>query len=208
MGQPGAVQAHVRLTARIAAAQTNSALFAEENPYIGPTLDRLDETTLVLNDELNTPAANPAPAPASTPTGTTVTPGAAKCTLKATSNKVLLAALKGKPKKGEARVKPGTLTLTVKCNQAGKVQLTGTLTQLIGARPKHGKQKTRTYKLGPVKGTVKAGRALMLTVKLPVAAVTALGNGGKESATFTVVETGAGGAVSATAKIAALTAIR
>jgi hypothetical protein len=49
-------------------------------------------------------------------------------------------------------------------------------------------------------------QALTLTIKLPAAAVTALGNGGKESAMFTVVETGAGG--HATARIAALAAIR
>ena len=51
------------------------------------------------------------------------------------------------------------------------------------------------------------GHALTLTVKLPAAAVTALGNGGKESATFTVVETGAGGAA-APRRIAALAGSR
>lgn len=66
---------------------------------------------------------------------------------------------------------------------------------------------SKTYKLGPVNGTVKVGHALTLTVKLPAAAVTALGNGGKESATFTVVETAAGGG-RATARIAALAATR
>jgi hypothetical protein len=59
-----------------------------------------------------------------------------------------------------------------------------------------------------VSSAVKVGHALTLTVKLPAAAVTALGNGGKESATFTVVETGAGGGGRATARIAALAASR
>ena len=85
--------------------------------------------------------------------------------MKATSDKVLVAAPKGKAKKGAP--KPGTVSLTVKCNQAGKVKLTGTLTQLIGSKPKHGKQKSKTYKLGPVSGTVKAGHGLTLTIKLP-----------------------------------------
>lgn len=155
------------------------------------------------------PPATSNPGTMTTTAGTgPLTPILPKCTLNATGNKVLLAAPKGKPRKGARAVKPGTLTLTVKCNQAGKVKLTGTLTQLIGKKPKHGKQKSKTYKLGPVSGVVKAGRALMLTVKLPVAAVTALGDGGKESATFTVVEAGAGGGGRAVAKIAALAAIR
>jgi hypothetical protein len=207
-GGTAAVQGHLRLSASIATAQTTSAVFAEENPYIGPTLDRLDETALVLNDELNTPSANSAPATTTPPASAPTTATAAKCTLKATSHKVLLTAAKGKPKKGASKVKPGTVSLTVTCNRAGKAKLTGTLTQLIGKKPKHGKQRSKTYKLGPVNGAVKVGRALTLTVKLPAAAVTALGNGAKESATFTVVETGAGGGARATAKIGALMAIR
>ena len=62
-------------------------MFAEENRYIGPTLDRLDETALVLNDELGNPRA--------TSTATSGPPAA------------------GTPRKGVAAVKPGTLSLTV-----------------------------------------------------------------------------------------------
>ena len=152
-------------------------VFAEENRYIGPTLDRLDETALVLNDELGNPRA----------------------TSTATS---------GTPRQGSAAVKQGTLSLKVKCAGAGKVKLTGTLTQLTGARPRHGKQKSKTYKLGPVNGTVKVGKSLTLMVKLPAAAVTALGNGAKVSATFTAALTGPAGAGRATANIATLKATR
>ncbi len=211
-GNAPALQGHVRLSADIAAAQTTSAVFSEESPYIGPTLDRLGETAFVLNDQLNaTPApgtTNLSPNTGPTPTTNVSPTTAAKCTLKPTGNKVLLAAPKGKPKKGAPKVKPGTLTLRVTCDQAGKVKLTGTLTQLIGKKRGHGKQKSKTYKLGPVNGSAKAGKGLALTIKLPAAAVTALGNGGKESATFTVVETGAGGGGRATARIAALAATR
>ena len=205
-----ALSGHVRLSAALVAPQTTSAVFTEENPYIGPTLDRLDETGLVLNDTTTGTAttagtgttASPPP-PAVIPP---VTTAAAKCTLKVTSNKVLLKAPKGKPKKGAAVVKPGTLSLTVKCGHAGKVKLTGTLTQLIGTKPKHGKQKSKSYKLGPVSGSVTAGRALTLTVKLPAAAVTALGKGAKESAMFTAVLTSASASGRATAKVATLKA--
>ena len=151
--------------------------------------------------------------PASTsgtlPVPSQTAPAPVTCTLKPNGNKVLLAAPKGKAvEKAGHKPVPGAVTLTVKCDRAGNVKLTGTLTQVTGGQPGHGKRKTKTYKLGPVRGAVKTGRALTLTVKLPVAAVTALGNGGKESATFTVVETGAGGGGRATAKIGALAAIR
>jgi hypothetical protein len=216
-GQSGTLQGRVQLSSGIAAAQTSSTVFAEENPYLGPTLDRLDETALVLNDEMNgsttatgTPAAPATPGATTTttttPTTATVTATSAKCTLRAVGNKVLLAARKGKAANGAP--KPGTLSLTVTCNRAGKVKLTGTLTQLIGAKPKHRKQKSKTYKLGPVSGTVKAGKGLTLTVKLPAAAVTALGGGAQESATFTAVLTGPGATGRASAKIAALKGTR
>jgi hypothetical protein len=215
--QGAARQGHVRLSAQIVAPQTSSTVFAEENPYIGPTLDRLDETALVLNDEMSGPGTTPgAPATPGTPRtparpGTATAPATptsprARCTVKAAGNKVLLAARKGKP--GLRLPKPGTLTLTVRCARAGKVRLTGTLTQLIGRKPAHGKEKTKTYKLGPVNRSLRAGRAVTLQVKLPAAAVSALAGGAKESATFTVVLTGRGGAPRGMAKITTLKAIR
>jgi hypothetical protein len=36
------------------------------------------------------------------------------------------------------------------------------LTTDIGKKPKHGKQKSKSYKLGPVSGSAKAGKALTL----------------------------------------------
>lgn len=197
-----------RLTAGVAAVPASSTVFAEENPYIGPTLNRLDETALVLNDAGNGTVTMTGTTTTGTTTTTTTPPPpittpatvhVAKCTLKVTSNKVLLKAPKGKPV---------TLALTVKCNQAGKVKLTGTLTQLIGAKPTHGKQKSKTYKLGPVNGSVKAGRGLTLTVKLPAPAVSALGAGAGESATFTATVTNAHGTGRATAKVAMLRGVR
>ncbi len=153
-GQTDALEGRRQLSSSIAAAQTTSVPFAEENPYIGPTLDRLDETALVLNDEMNAPAGTPAPAPAPTPAPTP--------------------------------------------------PVTTTLTQLIGPKPKHGKQKSKSYKLGPVSGSAKAGKVLTLSIKLPAAAVTALGKGSKESGTLTVTETNGNGTGRATAKVAML----
>ena len=285
-GASPATAAPLSLAARAEQSQpagTASTVFAEDNPLIAPTLDRIDDTEAALSDEMangtrltvevdgtgqgivtgagincpgvcsasetprSTATLTATPAPGSTFTGwsgactgtgpctvalpydqnviatfstaggaaattqsapsitsPTASATAAKCTLKVTSNKVLLKAPKGKPKKGAPVVKPGTLSLTVRCDHAGKVKLTGTLTQLIGAKPKHGKQKSKTYKLGPVNGSVTAGRISTLTVKLPAAAVTALGTGAKESAMFTAALTGASGPARATAKIATL----
>jgi hypothetical protein len=153
-----------------------------------------------------TPGAAGTPTAAGTPSAGVTATAAAKCTLKSTSNKVMLAARNGKAAKG-AR-KPGTVTLTLKCNRAGKVKLTGSLTQLLGAKPRHGKQKSKTYKLGPVSGSVTAGKMLTLTVKLPAGAVSALRRGAKESATLTAVVVGPAGGGRAATKIAALKGIR
>jgi hypothetical protein len=259
-------------------------MFAEDNPLISPTLDRLDVTQAALSEELangihltvevdgtgqgtvtggglgscsascsasetpqSTVTLTATPAPGSTfigwsgaCTGTgactvalpydqnviatfataggstsaaggtpspagTVAGAVAKCTLKAVSNKVLVAARKGKASKGAP--KPGTLTLVLRCDHRGNVSLSGTLTQLLGAKPKHGKQKDRTYRLGPLSGSVTAGKALRLTIKLPAAAVSALGRGAKESAAFTAVVVGSVGG-RATTKIASLKGTR
>ena len=199
-----ALHGRMRLSPRITTAQTTSAAFAEENPYIGPTLDRLDETQVVLNDTINT-----TPTPTPTPTSTrpapikTATPPAAKCTLRPT-NKVLVATRKRGRKKGAPKVKAGTLTLTVKCDQAATVRLTGTLTRLLGKKPRHGRQRSKVYRLGPVSGSVEAARSATLTVRLPAAALAALGKGARESATFAVTATGPNGTGRATARIARL----
>ncbi|HJS93202.1 MAG TPA: hypothetical protein VJ741_02990 [Solirubrobacteraceae bacterium] len=216
-GQARALDGHVRLSAQIAAPQTTSLMFAEENPYLGPTLDRLSETAFVLNNEMTatttatgTPATPPASASVvqSSPPAAGTAPPAVKCTLKVVSNEVLLAARKGKAKKGAPVIKPGTVSLAVKCSHAGKVRLTGTLTQLIGQKPRHGKQKSKSYRLGPVSGSVKAGRSLTLTVKLPAGAVSALGHGAKESAKFTVMVVAPAPGGRATANIATLKGTR
>ncbi len=284
----GSAQTASRAHSLAAAAQpasTASTIFAEDNPLISPTLDRLDVTQAALSEELAngthlsvevdgtgqgtvtgggincpgtcssretpqstvtltaTPAAGSAftgwsgactgtgactvalpydqnviatfapggtiAATGGTPStggtaGSTVNPtvAAAKCTLKVVSNKVLLATRKGKAKRGAP--KPGTVSLVLKCDQGGRVRLTGTLTQLVGAKPKHGKQKSKTYRLGPVNGSVTAGRGLTLTIKLPAAAVSALGHGAKESAKFTAVT----GSARATTTVAMLSAAR
>ncbi len=199
-----ALHGRVRLSPQITTAQTTSATFAEENPYIGPTLDRLDETQVVLNDMINSTPPPPPPPPFTRPAPVkTATPAAARCTLRP-SNRVLVAAQKGRRKKGAPRLKRRTLTVTVKCDQAAQVKLTGTLTQLLGKKARHGKQRSKVYRLGPVSASVKAARSLTLAVRLPAGALTAPGKGAKESAAFTVTATSPNGTGRATARIARL----
>jgi hypothetical protein len=151
-----------------------------------------------------TGATGSTPAVQGTPPAAGTVSSRVRCTLKVVSNQVLPAARKGKAKTGAPAIKPGTVSVSVKCNRAGKARLTGTLTRLVGQKPRHGKQKSKTYKLGPVSGSVKVGKALRLTVKLPAGAVSALGHGARESARFTVVM----GSARATTTVAMLKATR
>jgi hypothetical protein len=119
------------------------------------------------------------------------------------STKVLLAKAKGKSKK-KSRTQPGTLSVTVRCDQASKVALAGTLTRLIGKQPKHGRRRSLKSRLGPVSRFVKRGASTLLTVKLPPAALAALGTNATESVSFNLTATNANGSGRATAKIATL----
>jgi hypothetical protein len=124
---------------------------------------------------------------------------APKCTLSVKNAKVALK----QPKKGK-KVALGTLTLSARCNQNASVTLTGLLTEAIGKKPKHGKQKTRQFKLGPIKTSVRANVSKAITVKLPSGALDGLGKNAKESVAFTLTGTNASGRARATAKIASL----
>ena len=67
-----------------------------------------------------------------------------------------------------------------------------------------GRHRAGEQRPGPGREPVRRRRALTLTTKLPAAAVTALGHGAKESATFTVTGTNGNGTGRATAKLAML----
>jgi hypothetical protein len=280
----------IRLAAGITA-QPSDATFAETNPFIGPTLDRVDETRAALADTLAngatlytsvagagagtvsdgsalscsgtcshnytpgtsvtliaTPAAGsrfagwsgactgtgtctvlldydqnvtagfvpgPAPgAPTTSTTPTTTTPPASghthatavRCTLKPNGNTVLLAKRHGRNHRHDP--KPGTLTLTVRCDQAAAVRLTGRLTTLTGRARSHGKRRGQTTPLGPVRASVRAGAARSLTITIPTGALKALARHQRESVTFSLSATNANGASTATATVRTLAGIR
>ncbi len=117
-------------------------------------------------------------------------PAAPKCTLRVPGTKVLLAKRKGKQ---ASKQKPGTLSVTLTCNQATGVTLGGRVIRLVGQKPKHGKQRTVTTSLAQARRSVNSGAKVTLTVKLPASAVTALGHGARESVAFTLTATNANG---------------
>jgi hypothetical protein len=96
------------------------------------------------------------------------------------------------------------LSLTASCSQAVTVKLTGVLTELVGKKPKHGKQKTRHFELGPVSSTLGAGAGKTLVLKLPSSAIGGLESKAMESAALTLSATSANGQGLARAKITSL----
>jgi hypothetical protein len=104
---------------------------------------------------------------------------------------VRLPAHKATKRKGKIKPKPGALVASVGCDRAAKVTLTGLLTELLGKKPKHGKQRSKRYKLGPVSGSTVAEVPLAVTLKLPTAATAGLEHKRKELIAFTLVASAA-----------------
>jgi len=124
------------------------------------------------------PPTPPSDAP---PTGPATPPRKPACTLQSRS----------------ARISGRTLSLTARCDQAGRVTVNGTVTAIRHAK------RTRSHTAAmTVQAT--AGQSLTLRVKLPRAALTALRGGARVSVTFTLKATNANGSSRATAKIARL----
>jgi len=173
---------------------------ADRFTFLGSTSTRSTSTTSTSTTSTSTGST-------STETSVTTTSGKApvspSCTLKPLSNTVLLA--KPKPKKGhKSNASVGTLSLTATCNQAVSVRLTGVLTELVGKKPKHGKQKTKSFDLGPVSSALAAGAGKTLVLKLPNGAISGLESKAKESATLTLIATNANGQGRASASITSL----
>jgi hypothetical protein len=125
-----------------------------------------------------------------------------KCTLAPTSSTVSVAG--GRKLKRGRKPLTGSVSVAVQCDQAAAVTLTGTLTELIGKRPRHGKQRTRTFRLGPVKASVRAGAHTTFKLRLPASALTDLLRHAHESVRFTLTATNTNGASRTTAAIGKL----
>jgi hypothetical protein len=98
----------------------------------------------------------------------------------------------------------GTIVVEVKCDQGASVTLTGTLTELLGKKRRHGKQRGRRFQLVPTKAPVTAGIRKTLALKLPKAALTDLAHGAKESVALALTAANGNGTSQAAASVPAL----
>jgi hypothetical protein len=148
-----------------------------------------------------TPATGPQPAPITSPQPRTAAP---RCTLTPKGTIVLLAKRRAHRGGGKLRA----LTLTVRCDQAASVKLTGRLRWPVGPTHPHHKQRTASASAGPVRSSVSAGAPRSLTITIPATALQALSHNARVSATFTLSVANSNGTSSAATTIRKLTGAR
>ena len=125
----------------------------------------------------------------------------ASCTIKPTTGKVPLHRTRHAT---APRLKPGTLTLHVRCNQNATARLTAKLIETIGKKPKGGKQHTKQLTLRPINTSVTADTTQTVTVSLPKAALIGLRHHARESVSFSLIATNANGTRRTTTRIGRL----
>ena len=128
------------------------------------------------------------------------------CTIRAKNAGVLLPPSKKATRNGKPKRKPGTLSFTVRCDQAAPLTLQGKLTEVV--RHKHRKNHSKVFSLPKVHGSADASVALTLMMKVPRSALTALSSDARESVTVKLTATNANGTVITTATIRTLKPIR
>ena len=157
-----------------------------------PGSGKIDITVLTAGGASATSAADAftyfaSPPPASPPP--TPPLAAATCTMKP----IFLTIEREHGVTAHSKVKAGQLRVTVTCTDNASVKLAGTLTMPEGKKPKHGRQRMRTYRLGPSTTTVAKGTGTVVAVKLPLNPVVVLARKVKESVKVTLSATSAGG---------------
>ncbi len=188
---------------------TTSATTRTGSTSTSPTSTSTSTSTETSTNTTTTATSTPAPAPQATdPTTTTSTTTSSAssaaassrhgarvaCTLAPSNGKVLLTA---RPRRGKVTVRPGALTLAVRCNQAARVSLTGTVSTA-----------TAKAKFAPVRGSVKPGVPLTLALRLPAASLRSLALGKRERASFVLTAVNAVGAGTANATVPRLVPVR
>lgn len=142
--------------------------------------------------------ANPAMAPIAAPPPPP--PPAPKCVLRIRNHRVRVH--HPKRRKGHKRAPPAfaTAALSVKCDQAAQVTLTGTVAMRLAPRRKHGKARTRTVRLPTARTAVPAGVARTIELRLTPSVLRALQRHVRETGSFTLSAVGAGGTTRARAR--------
>ncbi len=140
--------------------------------------------------------ANPAPVAAPAPPP----PVAPACVVRMRSHRVKVH--HPKRRKGHKHAPPAfaTASLSVKCDQAGQVTLTGTVTERLAPAHKHGKARTRTVRLTKARATVRANVARTLQLRLTASLLRALRHHVRETGSFRLVALGAGGTTHASTR--------
>ena len=124
--------------------------------------------------------ANPA-GPGSTPS-----PPVARCVLKLRSRRVKVHHPRRR-KHAKHRPAPfATVSLVAQCTQGGRVTLAGVVTEPIGKKRRHGKQRVRRIRLAKVHATLAAGATRTIQLRLTPSLLSALEHRARESGTFTL----------------------
>ncbi|HET6865408.1 MAG TPA: PQQ-binding-like beta-propeller repeat protein [Solirubrobacteraceae bacterium] len=143
--------------------------------------------------------ANPAPAP----TPVTVAPAAIaapKCVLRMRSHRMKIHHPKRPKHHKHAPPAFATAGLIVKCDQAARITLTGTVTRRVPKQGRHGKARTLTVHLTRRHTTVRAGAARTLQLKLTPGLLRALEHRVRETGSFLLTAVGAGGTTHASTR--------
>jgi hypothetical protein len=135
---------------------------------------------------------------------TSGTEPAPRCTLTLKSAKVLLTHHIGKRSK-TATPALGVLEISVTCNEAAKVSLTGTLTEVLKKRGRHS---TRTLSLRALVGNLTAHAASIFTEKLSDQALAGLRGGKRESVVFKLVAVNTNGHSTLTSRAIRLAGVK
>jgi hypothetical protein len=133
--------------------------------------------------------ANPLPPPAAVPPPP---PSPATCVLRLRSHRIKVHV--PRRRRHHRRAMPfATVRLVARCDQTVQVRLTGTVTERLPGRTRHGKARTRTFRLASGRTTLAGGVARTLQIRLTPFLWHALERRIRETGTFTLTAVSGGG---------------
>jgi IPT/TIG domain len=116
-------------------------------------------------------------------------PAPAACTM----TPIFLTVERTHKRKARPKITAGELRVTVRCTDNASVKLAGTVSVPVRKKAKHGKQRMRTYGLGPSTTNVAKDAGTVVAVKLPLDTLVVLVAKGRESVKVTLSAMSAGG---------------
>jgi outer membrane protein assembly factor BamB len=132
------------------------------------------------------------------PSGTVTSPvPAPQCVLRVLSARVKVHHRKARRHHRHPPPPFGTVSLRITCDQAVQVSLTGTVTERLVGKGRHGKAKTRTVHLSRARAALMPSVARTLQMRLGPSVLTALKHHIRASGSFTATATDAAGATRA-----------